>query len=73
METRRIIYRIKRDMSEIIEVIPAEETNVENIPVEKIISKILHKIIVQKEDDNENYEDAEPPKNSGSLCPIQFR
>jgi hypothetical protein len=57
MKTVNKIYRIKRDMSGIIEIIPTKKNDAsEEIPVEKAISKILHQIITQKEGDIEMYE-----------------
>ena len=72
METIKRVFRIKRDMSDIVEIIPAEESSKpENIPVEKIMSAILHKIITQKEDDTVIYEREEKSQNSSSLRKVQ--
>ena len=58
METVQKIYRVKRDIAEESEVISiSADDKVNNIPVEKIISKILHNIIT-KEDDTKNHENA---------------
>ena len=57
MQTEKRIYRVKRDISDIIDVIPPEARDeVKEIPIEKVLSEILHKIINQKEDDVKEYE-----------------
>ena len=57
METIKKIYRVKRDMQTESEVNFIEsDDKIEDIPVEKVISAILHKIITQKEDDTQKHE-----------------
>ena len=59
MQTTKKIYRVKRDMSEDNEIISIKtEDKTENIPVEKLMSKILHNIIM-KEADTKDHENAE--------------
>jgi hypothetical protein len=46
----RRLYRIKRDMSDTIELISSEDCNEpKDIPVGKVLSAILHKLITQNE------------------------
>ena len=59
MQTMKKIYRVRRDMNKDREEVVIETGDkIEEIPVEKIISKILHNIIM-KADDKKGHENAE--------------
>jgi len=59
METTKKTYRVRRDTKNESEVILIETRDkIEDIPVERIMSRILHNIIT-KEDDTKNHENAE--------------
>jgi len=58
METIKKIYRVRRDMQTESEVISTEPNGITEIPVEKMMCKILHNIIM-KEADVKTHENAE--------------